>query len=1270
MTFADLRALHAIIGSAIDDIERIYRPPSTDRRASQSSASSSFRSSSSSNFQARSPSKPRSSLSTDSDIEEEDDDDADADMPLTPVSASNSQPGPNNVRFASTGRKGLVKGRERSYTMGSLPQPPFSPPGVNASVPLPILKQPALDFPDLDTPIPITPTSSSSDTSAPMSTSTPSNVSSSPKIPISPTLTVELEKVGAGASTLLDPTQRQREWRKKCEDLTTHPEVIKAVNRIVAACGQMSAMVQKPFLVVCDAAMGYNLPACLRFLEAAHMSEMLREVGPRGLSSREIAEKIQAQLGASGEGKGFNGEKTVVDSTRISHVLRLLATHHITREVRPDVFANNRISSVIDSGKSWQELVDMKQSPERKYEGTDGIAAFVGLCTDELFKASAYLADCYLLPPSSPSSPPTPSSSPQSPPLQPHSCSPQSPAPTTTTPIVVPPHPRPSMSAPAGDVSHLGMVTPNDSTSSLGSVVEEERRGTEDGSSPMRFAQNPHPTPAQNRQRKKSSGWSFSNSNDTPRRPATPPTPQSLPNAHKKPGILKRLSSRTFSRTPTPTTTPSDAPPLPSMPGTPRSAAFEAPETPRSRTSSTTSLIGQRLVSIPASPDTLRSPATSGHAYTFSDLLKTPKSAPRHAKMPSQDLNMLNTPRSTPSRQSSHSESNVAPATPKWTPSRESLRALGTKGSFASLKTGKRGAEPLHQTYAELLDAAGDGNGLLGPAFDLRPSVLAVSPRAQTFSGSASSPLSRKDDPLPPVPPLHISSAPPPVPPKSPLRSPSDSGAGSPGALQANTDGRKARRGRAASSGLQPGDEMYAPFNIAFGTRLRYFEWLERGENVFRLRRFGKAMTGTEKWEVPGSIVGGFPWHELPPRSVVVDVGGGIGSTSMLLANAFPHLRFVIQDRPPVVEMGTAAWRSRYPELLDSGRATFQAHDFFKPQPALPLAILASEGQSDSMTESNTKAPDAGDVEVRPAVFLMRVITHDWPDSYIIRILLRLRQAAGPNTRLLLADYVLPLACVDEDEDGGAETPDSVSTSEKVTYEPLPGAARTLAPEGSPLLPNLGKANANAYWLDLTMRAMFNAQERTLRELAALARAAGWKVVQVTHAEGSLFGHITAMPVDIPEETLALPDESESEESTGPDEGASAAPDALPSLPPMGDTFLSSVELPSETAIRAGVASGSGRLRGARGDAEGKKGAGRRRARAYTFTGRDSRDRDRRDEGRDASERGAGGEVRKGLRTIMKMLSKAHLRGDVPPEEGEREENAGPLALSRQRTRT
>jgi hypothetical protein len=102
-----------------------------------------------------------------------------------------------------------------------------------------------------------------------------------------------------------------------------------------------------------------------------------------------------------------------------------------------------------------------------------------------------------------------------------------------------------------------------------------------------------------------------------------------------------------------------------------------------------------------------------------------------------------------------------------------------------------------------------------------------------------------------------------------------------------------------------------------------------RKSNRFRLERFGKAMSGTEGWETPGAVLNGnfhpklvqfveymhsyfniigFDWHSLPNGSTVVDVGGGIGSTTMLLATAFasegPRLKFIIQDRPVVCEMG------------------------------------------------------------------------------------------------------------------------------------------------------------------------------------------------------------------------------------------------------------------------------------------------------------------------------------------------------------------------------
>ena len=40
-----------------------------------------------------------------------------------------------------------------------------------------------------------------------------------------------------------------------------------------------------------------------------------------------------------------------------ARILRLLATNYIFTEVSPDVFANNRLSSALDTGKSVEELL-------------------------------------------------------------------------------------------------------------------------------------------------------------------------------------------------------------------------------------------------------------------------------------------------------------------------------------------------------------------------------------------------------------------------------------------------------------------------------------------------------------------------------------------------------------------------------------------------------------------------------------------------------------------------------------------------------------------------------------------------------------------------------------------------------------------------------------------------------------------------------------------------------------------------------------------------
>ena len=45
----------------------------------------------------------------------------------------------------------------------------------------------------------------------------------------------------------------------------------------------------------------------------------------------------------------------------------------------------------------------------------------------------------------------------------------------------------------------------------------------------------------------------------------------------------------------------------------------------------------------------------------------------------------------------------------------------------------------------------------------------------------------------------------------------------------------------------------------------------------------------------------GLDWKSIKNGGVVVDLGGGIGSVTLILAKAFPHLRYVVQDLDNVI---------------------------------------------------------------------------------------------------------------------------------------------------------------------------------------------------------------------------------------------------------------------------------------------------------------------------------------------------------------------------------
>ncbi|KAH8827657.1 hypothetical protein DL96DRAFT_1107856 [Flagelloscypha sp. PMI_526] len=371
-------------------------------------------------------------------------------------------------------------------------------------------------------------------------------------------------------------------------------------------------------------------------------------------------------------------------------------------------------------------------------------------------------------------------------------------------------------------------------------------------------------------------------------------------------------------------------------------------------------------------------------------------------------------------------------------------------------------------------------------------------------------------------------------------------------------------------------DFRRTPFNFAFGCEgIGFFGWLEGecgtgaasgigggldpgfltkkrsdvdlagNQNHLRLTRFGKAMSGTSSWEVPGGLLIGFDWTELDVGSYIVDVGGGIGSSTMLLANApFTKelgLKYIVQDREVVVDMGVKAWKNE--PLYQDRIVRFLVHDFFTPQP-LP-------------------APGG-----KVAVYLLRVVLHDWPDEFAQRILMALRLSAStsPSTRLLLADWILPMACVDD-----FGLPDSEGSIK------VEGATQSVLANNAPwpLLPNLGKASSNAYWMDLTMQTMFNGQERTLREMVTLCAKSGWKVLRVARPNDALFGYVTAIPCEIPIESMqtfqtAEPSLSSGSLSSSASSASSTSSLRSASLSPRCDTptFGSRTSLPSREELK------------------------------------------------------------------------------------------------------
>ncbi|KAI0041967.1 S-adenosyl-L-methionine-dependent methyltransferase [Auriscalpium vulgare] len=232
-----------------------------------------------------------------------------------------------------------------------------------------------------------------------------------------------------------------------------------------------------------------------------------------------------------------------------------------------------------------------------------------------------------------------------------------------------------------------------------------------------------------------------------------------------------------------------------------------------------------------------------------------------------------------------------------------------------------------------------------------------------------------------------------------------------------------------------------AAFNMAYKTKQTPWDWYNAPENQFRGSRFTASMKGAGDRFPPSIFINGYDWKSLDEGSVVVDVGGSLGGLTFVLAKEFPHLKYVVQDLAPVIVDSGKFWADTAPELISSGRAfPFSVQDFFQPQ---------------AVKEAS--------------VYYMRHILHDWPDSTSETILKHLRAVAGPHTKLVVFECLMPHACPEDSE-------------------------AALPPPPFPLLANIGlPVGGFLTMMDLHMLTTLNGLERTFSQFVELGARTGWK---------------------------------------------------------------------------------------------------------------------------------------------------------------------------------
>ncbi|KAK7446999.1 hypothetical protein VKT23_014212 [Stygiomarasmius scandens] len=107
---------------------------------------------------------------------------------------------------------------------------------------------------------------------------------------------------------------------------------------VIAAAAQIIATLTAPIDVLKQSAMSFYTAAALGFVVDIQLADVLKDAGCLGLHVDSIA------------------AATGTDANNLKRILRYLATRHIFREIAPDIYTNNRISSLLTTTRQAQEL--------------------------------------------------------------------------------------------------------------------------------------------------------------------------------------------------------------------------------------------------------------------------------------------------------------------------------------------------------------------------------------------------------------------------------------------------------------------------------------------------------------------------------------------------------------------------------------------------------------------------------------------------------------------------------------------------------------------------------------------------------------------------------------------------------------------------------------------------------------------------------------------------------------------------------------------------